>query len=36
MANSADDARGSELEFHKKLIQSGAVDVISSKSGAHA
>jgi type I restriction enzyme M protein len=28
MANSAADARGSELEIRKKLIQSGAVDVI--------
>ena len=28
MANSASDARGSELEIRKKLIQSGAVDVI--------
>lgn len=28
MANSAGDARGSELEIRKKLIQSGAVDVI--------
>lgn len=30
MANSAADARGSELEIRKKLIQSGAVDVIVS------
>ena len=30
MANSAGDARGSELEVRKKLIQSGAVDVIVS------
>lgn len=30
MANSAGDARGSELEIRKKLIQSGAVDVIIS------
>lgn len=30
MANSASDARGSELEIRKKLIQSGAVDVIVS------
>jgi type I restriction enzyme M protein len=30
MANSAADARGSELEFRKKLIQSGAVDVLVS------
>jgi type I restriction enzyme M protein len=28
MANSAGDARGSELEIRKKLIESGAVDVI--------
>ena len=28
MANSAGDARGSELEIRKKLIQSGAVDAI--------
>ena len=28
MANSAADARGSELEIRKKLIESGAVDVI--------
>ena len=28
MANSAGDARGSELEIRRKLIQSGAVDVI--------
>ena len=28
MANSAGDARGSELEIRKKLIQSGAVDVL--------
>jgi len=30
MANSAADARGSELEIRKKLIQSGAADVIVS------
>lgn len=30
MANSAGDARGSELEIRKKLIQSGAVDAIVS------
>jgi len=30
MANSAGDARGSELEIRKKLIQSGAIDVIVS------
>lgn len=30
MANSAADARGSELEIRKKLIQAGAVDVIVS------
>lgn len=30
MANSAGDARGSELEIRKKLIQSGIVDVIVS------
>ena len=30
MANSAGDARGSGLEIRKKLIQSGAVDVIVS------
>ena len=30
MANSAGDARGSELEIRKKLIQSGAVDMIVS------
>jgi type I restriction enzyme M protein len=30
MANSASDARGSELEIRKKLIQSGAVDVVVS------
>ena len=30
MANSAGDARGSELEIRKKLIRSGAVDVIVS------
>ena len=30
MANSAADARGSELEIRKKLIQSGAVDVVVS------
>lgn len=28
MANSASDARGSELEIRKKLIESGAVDVM--------
>jgi type I restriction enzyme M protein len=28
MANSASDARGSELEIRQKLIQSGAVDVM--------
>ena len=28
MANSAGDARGSELEIRKKLIESGAVDVV--------
>lgn len=28
MANSANDARGSELEIRKKLIQTGAVDVM--------
>jgi type I restriction enzyme M protein len=28
MANSASDARGSELEIRKKLVQSGAVDVV--------
>lgn len=28
MANSAGDARGSELEIRKKLVQSGAVDVL--------
>ncbi|XXY27553.1 hypothetical protein WMF15_45325 [Sorangium sp. So ce233] len=28
MANSASDARGSELELRKKLIQTGAVDVM--------
>lgn len=28
MANSASDARGSEMEIRKKLIQTGAVDVI--------
>jgi type I restriction enzyme M protein len=28
MANSASDARGSELEIRKQLIQSGAVDVV--------
>ena len=28
MANSAGDARGSEMEIRKKLIQSGAVDVL--------
>jgi len=30
MANSAADARGSELEIRKKLVESGAVDVIVS------
>jgi type I restriction enzyme M protein len=30
MANSAADARGSELEIRRKLIQSGAVDVVVS------
>ncbi len=30
MANSAGDARGSELEIRRKLIESGAVDVIVS------
>jgi type I restriction enzyme M protein len=30
MANSAADARGSELEIRKKIIQSGAVDVLVS------
>lgn len=30
MANSASDARGSELEIRRKLIESGAVDVIVS------
>jgi type I restriction enzyme M protein len=30
MANSASDARGSELEIRKKIIESGAVDVIIS------
>jgi type I restriction enzyme M protein len=30
MANSAGDARGTELEIRRKLIQSGAVDVIVS------
>lgn len=30
MANSAADARGSELEIRKKIIQSGAVDVMLS------
>jgi type I restriction enzyme M protein len=30
MANSAGDARGSELEIRKSLIQSGAVDVVVS------
>lgn len=30
MANSAGDARGSELEIRKRLVQSGAVDVIVS------
>lgn len=30
MANSASDARGSELEIRRKMIQSGAVDVIVS------
>ena len=28
MANSAGDARGSELEIRRKLIESGAVDVM--------
>ena len=28
MANSAADARGSELEIRKKLIEAGAVDVM--------
>lgn len=32
MANSASDARGSELEIRKKLIQSGAVDVVVATS----
>jgi type I restriction enzyme M protein len=32
MANSAGDARGSELEIRQKLIESGAVDVIVSVS----
>ena len=32
MANSASDARGSELEIRKKLIQSGGVDVMVSVS----
>jgi type I restriction enzyme M protein len=32
MANSASDARGSELEIRKKLIQKGAVDVIIATS----
>lgn len=32
MANSASDARGSELEIRKKLIETGAVDVIVSLS----
>jgi type I restriction enzyme M protein len=32
MANSASDARGSELEIRKKLIQSGAVDVMVATS----
>ena len=30
MANSAGDARGTELEIRKKMIQSGAVDVVVS------
>ncbi len=30
MANSAGDARGTELEIRKKLIQSGGVDVVVS------
>src|ERR1700737_1893769 len=30
MANSAGDARGSELEIRKKLLQSHAVDVVVS------
>ncbi len=30
MANSAGDARGTELEIRKKLIQTGGVDVIVS------
>jgi type I restriction enzyme M protein len=30
MANSASDARGSELEIRKKIIETGAVDVIIS------
>jgi len=33
MANSASDARGSEMEIRKKLIQTGAVDVIITLSG---
>jgi type I restriction enzyme M protein len=32
MANSASDARGSELEIRKKLVETGAVDVIVSLS----
>lgn len=32
MANSASDARGSELEIRKKLVESGAVDVMVSVS----
>jgi type I restriction enzyme M protein len=32
MANSASDARGSELEIRKKLIQAGAVDVMVATS----
>src|SRR5207253_4848229 len=32
MANSASDARGSELEIRKQLIQSGAIDVMISLS----
>jgi len=32
MANSASDARGSELEIRKKLIEAGAVDVIVATS----
>jgi type I restriction enzyme M protein len=33
MANSASDARGSELEIRKKIIQTGAVDVMISIGG---